>query len=123
MPLIAYRRDDKFIHINESYFVRRREFKRKVIDEAHDLYYWLNGVMKDSHLAEILSDYMGGTKNSWVTFLGTDLFERNSRGILNTKIGGYFWRFWRFARALFRRLSRVKGGNKCVTKILDRRMV
>ena len=88
--------------INEDYFIRRKEFKQKITNEAHQLYYYLHKYFSDVTLTIILSRITGHSQYAWNTFLTYDLFSRDSDDITKFKIKGKLWLFYRVSRNITR---------------------
>ena len=110
--------------INESFFVRRYKFKRKVWLESHDLFYFLTRHMKAVQLSELLHKMdKNHSPESWNHFQSKTLFAFQSESILNYRVDGMSMKFYRYARWLVRGLfilKRVKPEHRDLKVLLDK---
>lgn len=110
-------------HIDESYFLRRKNFKRKIQLQNQELYYWAIESIQFAKIAKAISSLYGCHVGSVVTYVNGNLFYIDDTSIMSTKVPDIAWMFNKYMRMLFRdikRLAKVKQAN--VTHLLDRRM-
>ena len=82
--------------------IKRLAFKRKVINQCHDNYFFLTKHMNDHTLALALSlTKTKRTKENWVVFIARDLFMIPTKGEANFyKIGEAIWDFFRLTNSI-----------------------
>ena len=88
--------------IDENYFLRRKEFKKRIWLENHKDYYILTEKHNQFTLAGVLSDVLGSSKRSWNSWMNDGLFSLSAvdGSIVDTKVSTRHWKFYRFCRAL-----------------------
>jgi len=94
--------DDKRLipFIDELAFIRRKDFRIKIWDMNHSLYYILMQDMGQKHLADKLEVMTGLSSKSWNTFMASSLFTIVPEGIMDFKITANHWMFNRMTRHL-----------------------
>lgn len=108
--------------VDEQFFIRRVDFKNKVVEFCQDYYYYLTEFFPASNIAKECVKYTGcSTVSSMSVFMHEDLFKTKDSGILNYKIWMQLWNLFRYFRAIDRVLKR-RNRNFNVSNILDRRM-
>jgi len=93
-------------YIEENYFVKRKEFKRKVNLFNQDMYYYVTEHYLESEYAEAVSEYTGCSKTSIITWLARGLFSPDKTTLLNYKIPNSEWNLFKFNRMMIQRLSK-----------------
>ena len=103
-----YVKIDNKNYIDEDFFIKRQEFRKKVWLQSHDYYYMLSYFLRDYTMAKILSRYTGIKQTSWSSFLNKDLFSLAwlDGSILNYKIPMKQWAFFRVTSFLVKGLIR-----------------
>ena len=88
--------------IDENYFLRRKEFKKRIWLENHDSFFILTEKHSQFTLAGVLSEFLGSSKGSWNTWMDNGLFSLSTvdGSIVDTKVSENHWKFYRFCRAL-----------------------
>jgi len=110
--------------INEDYFLRREEFKKKVWLESHDMYYFLTLHSRDADLVRWLCKIDDTVEfHTWQMFISRNLFMPSYSSILSCRVEGLAWKFYRFARWLIRAIfikSGVRLENRDIKVLLDK---
>ena len=88
--------------VDETYFIRRKEFRNKIKIMAQENYYFLTSSISSFQLAKLLSKYTGANIQSWVTFMHISLFAVDDTSILYMNSFKKLWQFFRLTRALIR---------------------
>lgn len=96
------------IYVEVGKLKKRRDFYEKVWNRSIDNYYALCSLLEKKDLIDLLSNKMGGSKQSWREFVNYDLFSTHfrERNLLSYKINKKLWKFYRFSQHYARR-------NKC----------
>jgi hypothetical protein len=109
----AFKKIEKENFVDEKYFLRRVEFKKKVWLQSHDFYFWLSKHFIDNHIARLFAIMDGDDSdravNVWNMFLYKTLFYRVEGSILSYYISPTFWKFWRYARWIFNHFHKIRG--------------
>jgi len=90
-----------YSEVDETYFVERKKLQRRVWMRSHELYFFLIEYKYKTpfQLAEALHKLDTKiTKQTWSSYLHSTLFLTQSESILNYKVKGLNWKFWRFSR-------------------------
>ncbi len=96
--------------IDEKGFVRRYEFKRRVVNEAHAFYFYFTKYFKPNILAYMMHRIdPSRSEQSWNMFLSKTLFFHKEFTILNYRIPGMLWEFYRRCRWLMLYFTRKVG--------------
>jgi len=110
--------------INEEFFIRRREFKKKVWLESHDMYYFLTKHNTRLDLARLLHKVdVSITVETWNSFLAVTLFLLQRDDVMSYNVNGLMWKFYRYARWLIRALFikvEVPPNKRDLSILLDR---
>lgn len=111
------------VYVNEDFFLRRKEFKKKVWLQSHDMYYFLTKHLSDTAVSKLLNKIDNSISyESWNTFLATALFSNSITSILSYQVNDLAWKFYRYARWLIRAIF-IKAGippkNRDIAIILD----
>ena len=121
-------------YIDESYFVRRREFKLRVQHESQELYYFFSEHFADLDIARVISKKLDSKYDPLTInmFFKHGLFKLQEDLIVTYKIGGVLWNVWRALRWLVMRTFNAArryysglmryGLTKSVSRINDKRM-
>ncbi len=115
---IAFRKKGKSNQVDEVYFLRRHEFKKKVQLRAQDVYYLISEHFSDADIARFLSETFGGTYSSYQVYLSSNLFSASIGTILSIEVPKRNLKLFRFWWQIERRIRR-RGAS--IAKILDRR--
>jgi len=117
------------LYIDENYFTRRREFKLKLKNLAHENYYALKYDLIDDDYVEKRSDtaicklikekttYSDRSLQSWRQFISLGLFSLNSSGILDTTSAPMVAEFYRVSQKIVRDERLQKEGVKQVSEV------
>jgi len=95
--------------VDEYAFVRRREFRIKVWDTNHTMYYFLTSTMSVPDLARILETLTKYSFQIWSNWMNMSMFKFIRGSILDYKISMMHWTFYRVCTALIRRMFRKMG--------------
>ena len=109
--------------IDENFFIRRKEFSKRVWLQCHENYYFLSRHLKDYELSKILSIFTSNIQ-SWSTFISTNMFTTiDERGIFDYKVKPKMWQFFRLTTAIIRKIfkiARVKRENRDLSVLIER---
>ncbi len=108
-------------HINESYFVRRKEFRRKVNLYNQDVYYYLIDFFSVQDIANVLFKLYGTPTTATRPLINERLFAVDRSSILSARVTMTEWALFKYGRLLERELSQRAGKKVTISKILDRR--
>ncbi len=110
IPESTFGKDRSELLIDESFLVRRYEFRRRVINNAHEIYFYLARYFKPSTISELLV-FLGSerTKSSWNMFLSKQLFANPEGTIFTIRVNKMIWEFYRYARWFLIRAFKAKG--------------
>lgn len=98
-------RDERYI--NETYLLRRYEFRRKIWLESHELYYVFMEHTKESKLSTMLAKVYGNKQQDWLQFFQYRLFSlARIDSVLNPTINDFLWKFYRFAKHFIAKADR-----------------
>ena len=95
--------------VDEVYFLRRDEFKKKIKLAAQENYYFLTCSITSLSLAKILSRYSSRSYYSWSVFMSVELFIANHNSIIFMRDFQKLWEFFRLTRALIRAIFKTVG--------------
>jgi hypothetical protein len=112
---------DDILYVDEQYFIRRKEFKKKVINFNQDFYYLLEEHMSDAAIAELITIDQDITKTSAQVFLNTRLWRLDTETILSTKVSKINWAMYRIGHWFLNRINRYKRDKIDIGSILDDR--
>ena len=107
---VLYKPFNDYYHIDEDFFLRRIEFRNKVKNYIQDMYFLLTEVASDSKLSRVF-----GIVN---TYFSQGLWNRYDNSVINYRINGTDWKFYRKLRRLHRRIERL-GVKFDIAEILD----
>lgn len=102
------------LRVNEKFFIRRIEFRKKVKLFNQDMYYFLTEHFTETELAR--------SSNTSIDYINSKLFNEDNTTILRSDISGSDWKFFRFGRKVLHSLNKRYGTKISVSYILDRRM-
>ena len=108
--------------IDESYFIRRVEFKRQVHLFNQSMYYLLTEHFSVMEYARAIAEHGNGLAESIYNHLNTRLFALDENSIVTNKVNRVDWMLFRFNRKVMLALNKKFGIKFDVEKILDRRM-
>lgn len=109
--------------VDESYFVRRKEFKKRIWNESHDNFYFLTKHLASFQLALLLHKVDPlVSRDTWNSFISVTLFSFGNDSIFSYKPSMLQWKFWRYSRWLIRAafvLVDVKPINRDIDVLLE----
>jgi hypothetical protein len=119
-PEYIFHKVGRHLYVDESYFLKRWEFIRKVNLRNQDLYHLLAEHFSEAEMARAIKEYtkVKSALTSISAHLREDTFMLGD-GTNQTIISPIKWAVYRYASAIERRLKR-RGAS--IEKILDRRM-
>jgi len=89
-------------YVDDDWFLRRIEFRKRVINYIHDCYYFLNAFFNDDKIAKII--YKGTNKKFTLgtikNFIYVDMFMIKSDRITNYKLTIREWEVFKFCRKI-----------------------
>jgi len=91
------------LRINESWFVRRKDFQTKMYQNNYNMYYIISEHMNDTEISKYLSSKTGTTMHNWRAWLGQRFWSGGSNTITRYRISRMHWTFNKYARQLIRR--------------------
>ena len=110
--------------IEESFFLRRQAFKKKIWLKAHDNYYFLERHLNVWQMALMMEKASKiGSQKSWNTWIKNFLFLIQEGGILHYKIQEKLWLFYRVTRTVINRLFRyckIKPQKRQLSVLIDK---
>lgn len=108
IPDIRVKVEGEGFYIDETFFIRRKEFARKVQLFNHDMYYLLSNYKADLVIAKGCARHSGNYDNfnSLNTFINKGLFKLPIKSIVNYKITGQMWLYFRYFTSIHRDLKR-----------------
>lgn len=109
--------------IDESYFLRRAKFRRKVELFNQSMYYILTEHFSVAEYAKAIVKVFGRPFDSVYIHLNMRLFTLDDRSILVSKVSKLNWDLFRFNRKVIIMLNRRYGIKYDPEKILDIRMM
>ena len=96
-------KDGKQLYVDTTKLYLRKEFRHKVWLETHELYYiFLEAFGSEYKLAQWLSKYIGGSKDTWTNFMNQHLFCLPPDDALKYKVPKRMWKMYRALRAVLR---------------------
>ena len=92
------------IYIDDKALIRRRDFRKRIWNESHDMLYEMTNTIQRYTIADMLSKKYGRSRQSWMTFLSSGLFSAAwiDQSILKYKIPMMSWQFYKFAKQMTR---------------------
>lgn len=111
--------------IDESFFSRRLDFRKRVWLEAHDNYYFLTKHSTLTDIAKILNRIdPSQSVNCWVAYMSSALFASLPTSITVFKTTELLYKFYRYTRWIIRGLfikygRYVSDRKKIVASVLD----
>jgi len=107
----AFGRDgNNLLTIDEKFFIRRYEFKRRTQLFLHDMYYFLSEHFSNSHLARKMSERYGGSVAGYSTYFSSDLFRNIDKSIISYRIEAMDYKFFKYARLILMAVKRRSKG-------------
>ena len=101
-------RVDDVALVDENFFIRWLDFKAKIWNENHLMYYFLTKAMVQSTVARILSKASNSSMFSWNNWMTYSMFSPLGNGICDYKVRGMHWEFNRIAKAVINKAFRLK---------------
>lgn len=120
LPEEAFYFDEKSktTHIDEKYFLRRKEFNLRLQRFNQDVYYYLEEFFTVTHIAECVAKQYGVSKSGIAEYMNTRLFSIDGKSIIDNRIGKRERVFFRYGRAILRAIRRE---NKGLVYLLSKR--
>jgi len=99
----AFLREKDILMVDETFFYRRQDFKRKLKNFNQDAYLVIADKYKDLHIARMICEkFPEESVGSINVFLGTNLFRTESLSVMVYKVSYLHWKFFKFAREYVR---------------------
>ena len=114
--------DKKQETINESYFIKRVEYRKKVQFFNQDIYYLLIDYYSEGQIIEAVATYYSGAKGGITGYVTNSMWACHSRSVITNSVNEREIVFYKFGKRLIRRLNKITGYKIDVPYILDRRM-
>ena len=105
--IIKDRADDVAL-VDENFFIRRLDFRAKIWNENHLMYFFLTKAMTQSAVARILAKVSGNSVPSWNNWMNCNMSVPLEFGICDYKIRDMHWKFNRIAKAVINKAFRLK---------------
>jgi len=125
IPESAFLKSKDSFFIDESFFTKRLDFRKRLWLEAHDAYYFLTKHKSLTDIAKILNRIDPSfTYMSWVTYMSGTLFASLPSSITIFKTTELLYKFYRYTRWIIRGIF-IKFGRfvpdrrKLVASVLD----
>ena len=113
---------EKVLHVREEFFIRRREFKKRVQMQNQDMYFYLEEFFSISDISFGIAKIYDVNANSMREYLEKDLFiSPMKESIATYRIGEREYNFMRYGRRVLRYLKMKYGQSIDIEKLLDRR--
>ena len=122
IPQYMFKKDIKKVYIDEKKIEKRHEFRSKVVNFCHDMYFLLSDKFTNAEIGRAVNKYTKGEDRSWNVFFCSNLFSQNDNGYLAYKITDKIWLFFKFCRSVYLGLRR-KYKNFSLEKFLDDLMI
>ena len=100
-----------YASIDEEFFVRRNNFKRKVIKYNQDMYFLLSTICSDAMIAKMI-----GVSHPFVTY---NMWQLDDSSIVSYRVNGSHWKAFRFFRKVQIAIKRRFDIEFDIEKILD----
>lgn len=113
IPKSAFKKiSSKVTMIDENYFIRRVEFKKRITNEMHDYYFYLTRYFSEAEICRMIYK-IDSTQSlsTWQAFLSNGLFALNNDSIMTTKVPPKKWAFYRYSTWIIRK-EMLKHGMK-----------
>ena len=109
-------------HIDENYFVKRIEYRKKVQMFNHDIYYLLREYYSECQIIEAVATYYNGASGGITGYVTNSMWACHTRSVITNSVSAREIVFYKFGKRLIRRLNKMTGHKIDVAEILDRRM-
>ena len=122
---IFYKSSNRKHFIDESFFIRRLDFRKRLWLEAHDNFYFLTKHSSLTDIAKILNRIDSSQSvNCWITYMSSALFASLPTSITVFKTTELLYKFYRYTRWIIRGLfikygRYVSDRKKIVASVLD----
>ena len=110
-------------YIHETFFLRREEFKRKVNQFNHSMFYLLTEYYSASNIAKNAALHTEGEESTLLIYLVDTMWCIDNKSMLNYKLSKTQWYLYRYNKWVANKLSKKFGKKFDLEKILDKRMV
>ena len=92
--------------IDETFIIRRKEFRERIQHENMEMYYILSEHYTNSEIGRLLEDKTPGIGyHNWRAWLGSRLWYPIPESILSYLVPRYHYLFYKYARKLIRDLD------------------
>ena len=110
LPDYIFSKSHGEVYVEESYFVRRYEFKKWVTNKCHEYYFYLERYFPASTISYMMTTISDAHKeHTWNMFFNKQLFSYTDYSILQYKIRPMMWEFFRQVRWILIHLFKMKG--------------
>lgn len=100
----------KYNFIDEEYFTRREDFKRRVDKKISEYYYYLIRYFNEIEIGRMLYEIDNTQKvSTWSSFFSFGMFAYSEDSILCTKIPQKRWAFYRYSTWIIRAAMKERG--------------
>lgn len=103
--------DDNVSHVDEAWFLRRKEFNRKVTAYIQDMYFLVRKVRNESQIAKAIGVSL--------PFINHNMWMIDDRSILSTKLSPARWKAFRWFRRIERTIAKRWDIRFNISEILD----
>lgn len=125
----AIKKEGGFIYVDENYFASRRDFRSKVLSEAHSYYYFFEEYFGDLNIARSIHAQSGKSSERSINHFFQNGFRLDESSIFNYEVPPLTWMIWRSLRHMVMQVMRIRGikipkGKRLidvVEKVLDNR--
>ena len=109
LPKSVVKKMGKTLYVDELFFTKRKNFRLKIWNENHQLYYFMMTSMEQMALARLLDGLGGANHISWDAFLRYGLFAPDNLNLVSCRVPDMQWIFNRHIKAIVRQAFRAKG--------------
>ena len=96
--------------VDETFFYKRKDFQKRIINQNHENYYFLSKTMDDRAISLLMTEFSDRSKDTWYMFLNRDLFMLPSETMTSYKLNKRHWEFNRITtrviKHLFKRMNK-----------------
>ena len=98
----------KVLHVNKGYFIKRKNFRLKIWNENHQLYYFMMTSMDQMDIARLLGELGGAGHTAWDAFMRYSLFAPDTLNLVSCRVTEQQWIFNRHIKAIIRQAFRAR---------------
>lgn len=97
-------KENNKLYVQMDKLIKRREFSINVWNQSIENYYEIIENIGTSKFTQMLSDSIGGSKQSWRQFFDNGLFsvKFKEKSLLSYKVNKKMWRFFKFTQKYIR---------------------